>query len=350
MKAPPIPVPCPFATIGIIAKQGETAKTRQAVQHLAGYLRQRRLALRFDPLAAALTAEPGDLTLEPTTMGGVCDLVITVGGDGTLLGAARALASSGVPLLGINLGRLGFLADLPTDALETCLAPILAGEFDAEERFLLAAQVNGDPPLLALNDVVIHKWNTARMIELETLIDGSFVNRQRGDGIIVATPTGSTAYALSGGGPLIHPALDAIALVPICPHTLSNRPLVVGGHSRIEIRADSAHDQGHVIVTCDGQADVFLTADSSVRIERAPHPIRLLHPRGHDHFQILRAKLGWAGHPAGLNPGISAFGSDEEGRGASGGGVHGRNAMPEPPGMDSRRPPPDATRPGDTAN
>lgn len=312
MKAPPIPVPCPFATIGIIAKQGETAKTRQAVQHLAGCLRQRRLAVRFDPLAATLTAEPGDLTLEPSAMGRVCDLVITVGGDGTLLGAARALASSGVPLLGINLGRLGFLADLPTDALETCLAPILAGEFDAEERFLLAARVNGDPPLLALNDVVIHKWNTARMIELETLIDGVFVNRQRGDGIIVATPTGSTAYALSGGGPLIHPALDAIALVPICPHTLSNRPLVVAGHSRIEIRADSAHDQGHVIVTCDGQADIFLTADSSVRIERAPHPIRLLHPRGHDHFQILRAKLGWAGHPAGLNPGISAFGSDEE--------------------------------------
>ncbi len=301
MKAPSPPLPHPFATIGVIAKQGETVKTRQAVQHLAACLRQRRLAVRFDPLAAALTTEPADLALDPVAMGEACDLVITVGGDGTLLGAARALASSGVPLLGINLGRLGFLADLPTDALETCLDPILAGEFDAEERFLLAARVNGDPPLLALNDVVIHKWNTARMIELETLIDGSFVNRQRGDGIIVATPTGSTAYALSGGGPLIHPALDAIALVPICPHTLSNRPLVVGGHSRIEIRADSAHDQGHVIVTCDGQADVFLTADSSVRIERAPHPIRLLHPRGHDHFQILRAKLGWAGHPAGLN-------------------------------------------------
>ena len=299
MKAPLIPVPCPFATIGIIAKQGETAKTRQAVQHLAGCLRQRRLALRFDPLAATLTAEPGDLTLEPTAMGGVCDLVITVGGDGTLLGAARALASSGVPLLGINLGRLGFLADLPTDALETCLAPILAGEFDAEERFLLAARVNGDPPLLALNDVVIHKWNTARMIELETLIDGVFVNRQRGDGIIVATPTGSTAYALSGGGPLIHPALDAIALVPICPHTLSNRPLVVAGSSRIAIRAPSRADQGHIIVTCDGQTDVFLTAESRVLIERGPHPIRLLHPKGHDHFGILRAKLGWGGHPAG---------------------------------------------------
>jgi NAD+ kinase len=301
MKAAAPPLQCPFQTIGVIAKQGENAKTRLAVQHLASCLRQRRLRVRFDPLAAALVGAPEDQALEPAAMGQFCDLAITVGGDGTLLGAARALADSGIPLLGINLGRLGFLADLPTEAIETCLAPILAGEFDAEERFLLAARVNGDPPLLALNDVVIHKWNTARMIELETLIDGIFVNRQRGDGIIVATPTGSTAYALSGGGPLIHPALDAIALVPICPHTLSNRPLVVGGHSHIEIRADSAHDQGHVIVTCDGQADVFLTAESSVQIERAPHPIRLLHPKGHDHFQILRAKLGWAGHPAGLN-------------------------------------------------
>lgn len=301
MKAAAPSLQCPFQTIGVIAKQGETAKTRLAIQHLASCLRQRRLRVRFDPLAAALVGAPEDLALEPAAMGQICDLAITVGGDGTLLGAARALADSGIPLLGINLGRLGFLADLPTQAIETCLAPILAGEFDAEERFLLAARVNGDPPLLALNDVVIHKWNTARMIELETLIDGIFVNRQRGDGIIVATPTGSTAYALSGGGPLIHPALDAIALVPICPHTLSNRPLVVGGHSHIEIRADSAHDQGHVIVTCDGQADVFLTAESSVQIERAPHPIRLLHPKGHDHFQILRAKLGWAGHPVGLN-------------------------------------------------
>lgn len=290
----------PFRTIGVIAKQGETAKTRLALSHLAECLRERRLRVLFDPLAASLIGEPAEQAVDLPAMGAQCDLAITVGGDGTLLGAARALADAGVPLLGINLGRLGFLADLSSDALQTCLEPILNGEFDAEERFLLMAQVNDTPPLLALNDVVIHKWNTARMIELETLIDGVFVNRQRGDGLIVATPTGSTAYALSGGGPLIHPALDVIALVPICPHTLSNRPLVIAGSSQVEIRADSRYDQGHVIVTCDGQLDVFLTADTSVLIQRAPQPIRLLHPRGHDHFQILRAKLGWAGHAAGL--------------------------------------------------
>jgi len=292
-----------FRSIGIIAKQGETEKTRRAVTRLVACLRSRRLGVFLDPQAAALTGTPtpSEQVLDLGAMGQQCDLAITVGGDGTLLGAARALASSGVPLLGINLGRLGFLADLASEAIETCLEPILGGEFDAEERFLLAAQLNNHKPVLALNDVVIHKWNTARMIELETHIDGVFVNRQRGDGIIVSTPTGSTAYALSGGGPLIHPALDAIALVPICPHTLSNRPLVVAGSSHIEIRADSPFDQGHVIVTCDGQTDVFLTAESQVLIKRSPDPIRLLHPRGHDHFEILRVKLGWAGHPAGLS-------------------------------------------------
>ena len=288
-----------FPTIGVIAKQGDTPAIRLAVARLARYLRQRGPRICFDPLAAALAREGEPRVMTATEMGQHCDLVITVGGDGTLLGAARALASSGVPLLGINLGRLGFLADVSSDAIETCLAAILDGDFDAEERFLLAARVNGNPPVLALNDVVIHKWNTARMIELETRIDGVFVNLQRGDGIIVATPTGSTAYALSGGGPLIHPALDAISLVPICPHTLSNRPLVVAGSSRIAIRAPSRADQGHIIVTCDGQTDVFLTAESRVLIERGPHPIRLLHPKGHDHFGILRAKLGWGGHPAG---------------------------------------------------
>ncbi len=286
-----------FHTIGIIAKQGETAKTLAAVLRLTTYLRQGGYRVLFSPLAATLASEASDLTLAPSDMGQHCDLAITVGGDGTLLGAARALASAGVPLLGINLGRLGFLADLSADAIETCLAPILAGDFDTEERFLLSARVDEGEASLALNDVVIHKWNTARMLELETRIDGVFVNRQRSDGVIVSTPTGSTAYALSGGGPLLHPALDAIALVPICPHTLSNRPLVVAGSSRIEIRADSQFELGHVIVTCDGQSNVFLTTESRVLIERAPHPIRLLHPKGHDHYDILRAKLGWGGHP-----------------------------------------------------
>ena len=146
----------------------------------------------------------------------------------------------------------------------------------------------------ALNDVVIHKWNTARMIEFETYIDGAFVNAQRSDGLIIATPTGSTAYALSGGGPLVAPSLDAILLVPICPHDLSNRPLVVPGASRIEIRV-CGPDHGHAQMTCDGQTAVPLLRKSRVRVERHPNNVCLLHPKGHNHYQILRAKLGWGG-------------------------------------------------------
>ena len=290
MKAPSPPLPHPFATIGVIAKQGETVKTRQAVQHLAACLRQRRLAVRFDPLAAALTAEPADLALDPVAMGKACDLVITVGGDGTLLGAARALASSGVPLLGINLGRLGFLADLPTDALETCLDPILAGEFDAEERFLLAARVNGDPPLLALNDVVIHKWNTARMIELETLIDGSFVNRQRGDGIIVSTPTGSTAYSLAAGGPILQASLRAFTLVPICPQSMTNRPIAVSDTCEIEILVTKAADAR---LHFDGQSFVDVQNLDRINIRRYRHSLRVLHPSDYQYYKTLRQKLHW---------------------------------------------------------
>ena len=153
-----------------------------------------------------------------------------------------------------------------------------------------------EAPLLALNDVVVHKWNTARMIELETYVDGVFVNAQRSDGIIIGTPTGSTAYALSGGGPLLHPALDVIVLVSICPHTLSNRPLVVPGTSCIEIRV-SAADQSHVQVTCDGQSNVCSHSIARLVVNRSETPVRLLHPEHHDHYAILRAKLGWGGHP-----------------------------------------------------
>ena len=209
------------------------------------------------------------------------------------------MAEFGVPLVGINLGRLGFLVDIWPKEIETCVERILAGEYDQEERHMLVAQACGEEPgaedCLALNDVVVHKWNPARMIELETYIDGVFVNAQRSDGIIVATPTGSTAYALSGGGPLLHPVLDVLALVPICPHTLSNRPLVVAGDSEIEIRIGES-DRDQVKITCDGLTAPNLQSPARVLVKKAPWPARLLHPKGHDHYKILRAKLGWGGH------------------------------------------------------
>jgi NAD+ kinase len=287
-----------FQTVGIIAKQGEAAKVADTLERLVRFLEATGRTCLFDPNGAAILGVTGERVLPDLDMGERCDLAIVVGGDGTLLHAARALAPSGVPLVGINLGRLGFLVDVSPDEIETCLEHILAGEHDAEERFLLAARTDGGPDHPALNDVVIHKWNTPRMIEYETYIDGVFVNVQRSDGIIVSTPTGSTAYALSGGGPLLHPSLDALVLVPICPHTLSNRPLVVAGGSRIEIRV-CGFDAGHAEVTCDGQTSLALARGERVRIERTPHAARLLHPKGHDHYKILRAKLGWGGHPVG---------------------------------------------------
>ena len=155
----------------------------------------------------------------------------------------------------------------------------------------------GDLSCTAFNDVVIHKWNIARMIELETYIDGAFVDTQRSDGLIVSTPTGTTAYALSGGGPLLQPDLNATVLVPICPHTLSNRPIVVSGDSFIEVLVCDTTELDHVRITCDGQTCIPLS-DKKISIRRHRHSVRLIHPEGHDHFHILRAKLGWSEHPA----------------------------------------------------
>ncbi|MBK1701679.1 NAD(+) kinase [Thiococcus pfennigii] len=289
-----------FPTIGIIAKQQDSAQVQTTLERLVRYLRARDRELLFDPASAARLAVPPARVLDVPTLGSLCDLAIVVGGDGTFLAAARALAPHGVPLVGINLGRLGFLVDVLPDEIEEALGRILDGEYDEEARGLLAATIGDEAPgqRVALNDIVVHKWNTARMIELETRIDGVLVNVQRSDGLIVATPTGSTAYALSGGGPLLDPSLDALVLVPICPHTLSNRPLVVAGQCRIEIRIHE-QDHHHVRVTWDGQTDQAVLRDARIRIEQAPHAARLLHPKGHDHYAILRAKLGWGGHPHG---------------------------------------------------
>ncbi len=301
-----------FQTIGILGKSGDPDRVGPTVGRLVAHLQSRGRAVLCDPTSAAL-AQPPAAGLAVADLGQRCDLVVVVGGDGTLLGAARSLAGHGVPLVGINLGRLGFLADLSPDQIEGTLDLILDGAYVEEARCMLVAQVQtaeGEPvpapdplpdplpnplPLTALNDVVIHKWTTPRMIEFETYIDGVFVNAQRSDGIIIATPTGSTAYALSGGGPLLHPTLDALTLVSICPHTLSNRPLVVPGSSSIEIRI-CGFDPGHVHVTCDGQTNLSPGARLRVLVRKTARPIRLLHPEGHDHYAILRAKLGWGGH------------------------------------------------------
>jgi NAD+ kinase len=223
-----------------------------------------------------------------------CDVTIAIGGDGTLLSASRALAGSDLPLVGINVGRLGFLADVTLDKLESQLSQILAGEYREDTRFLMQATINGaDESIgLAMNDVVIHAYQNLHMIEFETAINGRFLNSQRADGILVATPTGSTAYAMSAGGPILDVDLDALVLASVCPHTLSNRPLVIAADSVVDITL-SEKTVGSCMASCDGRPGHIIQPGDTIRIARHPSTITLLHLEDHDHYSILRAKLEW---------------------------------------------------------
>ncbi|NQZ53828.1 MAG: NAD(+)/NADH kinase [Piscirickettsiaceae bacterium] len=223
-----------------------------------------------------------------------CDLTIAIGGDGTLLFIARALAGSGLPLVGINVGRLGFLADLTLTNLEQHLSQILEGKYREDTRFLMQSSITKSDKLIsmAMNDVVVHSHQSLHMIEFETSINGRFLNSQRADGIVIATPTGSTAYAMSAGGPILDVDLDALVLTSICPHTLSNRPLVIAADSVIDITL-SENNTHTAMVTSDGRPGHILEPGDSIRIERHPSTIKLLHLEDHDHYSILRAKLEW---------------------------------------------------------
>ena len=230
----------------------------------------------------------------------LCDLIISIGGDGTLLQCAKLIFPDQVALLGINLGRLGFLADLPPDNINKELASIINGECVIEERVVLGCEIVREDRIIntcdGLNDVVVQKWNSARLITLNTYVDGKFLHSQRGDGMIVATPTGSTAYAMSGGGPILDPRIDGLTLVPICPHTLTNRPIVVPDGAIIEIRvATERSDQSRV--TCDGNSIQEVMQGDKIRIFRQDKSIRLAHPSRYDHYVTLRAKLNWALDP-----------------------------------------------------
>jgi NAD+ kinase len=287
-----------FARVGIVGKTGDAA-IDEPLREVAGFLTRRGI----DTVVDARVAEGiDDVTAMPLAeIGHRTDLVIVVGGDGTLLHTARELADSDVRILGINRGRLGFLADIGYDQMHDALDRILSGDYQEDLRFMLDAEVRDEANEVrghsrALNDVVIHKWNTARMIEFETWIDGRFVDTQRSDGMIVSTPTGSTAYALSGGGPLVSPGLNAILLVPICPHTLSNRPIVVSGDSVLELVVSERTTGDQVHITCDGQTSFAVPRGHRVVLRKSACPVRLIHPAGHDHFHTLRAKLGWGGN------------------------------------------------------
>lgn len=281
-----------FQRIGLVAKP-EDPRLTDTLRTLTSFLDDLGKEVVADSNAGQVLGNTPGVPLE--RFGDHCDLALIVGGDGTLLSAARHLVDQDIPLVGINLGRLGFLVDISPDHLLESVAAILAGNYVEDRRFLIAASVGNQAPVLAFNDVVLHKWNVARMIEFETAVDGRLIDLQRSDGLIISTPTGSTAYALSGGGPLLAPGLDAITLVPICPHTLSNRPIVVHGGCELTITISERTEPDHVRITCDGQATLEIGRGDHLVVRKHQHQIRLFHPTDHDHFQLLRAKLGWGG-------------------------------------------------------
>jgi NAD+ kinase len=227
------------------------------------------------------------------------DLAVSVGGDGTLLTAARNLVDYGIPLVGINLGRLGFLADVTIDDMHENLRGIFAGNYSVEKRFLLDGEImqQGQETIshLAVNDIILHSHQNIRMIEFEVYSDGQLINKQRADGLIVSSPTGSTAYSLSGGGPIMHPSLNALALVPICPHTLSQRPIVLPSEQKIEIQLNQPGAAG--LLSFDGHSRAVLQCGDRIVVTRHEKNITLLHPAGYDYFHILRAKLKWSNQP-----------------------------------------------------
>ena len=284
-----------FRNIGIIGRLG-SAKALETIRRLKRFLQERHLHVILEESIAEVLPGHGLQVSSRRIMGEVCDLVIVVGGDGSMLGAARSLAKSKVPVLGINRGSLGFLTDIRPDELEQKVSEVLEGKYLVENRFLLDTQVRRKGEVIgtadALNDVVLHSGKSTRMIEFELYIDGHFVCSQKADGLIVATPTGSTAYALSAGGPIMHPKLDALVIVPMCPHTLSSRPIVVDGNSELKIVV-SADLPIYPLVSCDGQNHVTCSPGDQISIVKKPHKLKLLHPMDHNYYEVCRTKLGW---------------------------------------------------------
>lgn len=285
-----------FNNIGLIGRMG-SVRVVETLRRLIAMLSAEHYHAVIEERTASLLTDHGLQVASRKLIGEICDLVIVVGGDGTLLAAARELAKSGVPILGVNRGRLGFLTDITPEDLEERVLRVLRGEYVEEQRFLLDANVrrNGEPIGFgtAFNDIVLHPGRSMRMIGFDLHVEGQFVYSQRSDGLIVSTPTGSTAYSLSAGGPIMHPRLDAIVLVPMYPHTLSSRPIVVDGNSEIKIVIGEANET-YPRISCDGQIDITCAPGDSITIAKKPFKIRLIHPTNHNFYATCREKLGWA--------------------------------------------------------
>ena len=288
----------PFRTLALIGKY-QSPDVAESVLSIARFLRDRGLAVLIEQGTASSIGGAHDFPVASYEhIGASADLAVVIGGDGTMLHTARRLIEHGVPLVGVNLGRLGFLTDIARCSATERLAEILDGAFTAEDRFMLDVEVlRGGARVfhtLALNDVVVNKGELGRMIEFELSIDEEFVYTQRSDGMIVSTPTGSTAYALSANGPILHPSVGGIALVPLCPHALTARPITLPDSCRIDIALLPPHDAR---VHFDGQTRFDLRAGDCVRLTRSSRSLRLLHPKGYSYFAMLRQKLHWSAAP-----------------------------------------------------
>ncbi len=282
-----------YSRVAVIGKP-DGSQIRESLQSLLALLHARGIHIQMDERTALNAGRQPDEVVEAANIGVGTDLVIAVGGDGTLLAAARSVARHRVPIIGINLGRLGFLTDIPAHALEDLVARTLEGKANVERRLMLqGAVMRAGKPIfeaVALNDVVVSRGAMGTMIEYSVDVNGEFVYSVRADGLIVATPTGSTAYALSAGGPILHPSLPAITLVPISPHTLSNRPVAIPSDSSIEIRLIRGENAR---VNFDVQGYFDPLPEDIIKVEAAPEPVLLLHPEGYSYYGMLRSKMHW---------------------------------------------------------
>lgn len=283
----------PFKTVALIGKY-KSPEIAGPLLELARFLKGRDIEVLLDPLTASHIGDCPYPVLGLEELGARADLAIVIGGDGTMLNIARTFAPYEVALVGVNQGRLGFLTDISLDTMVETIGGILEGQYVTEDRMLLEAEVYSGGEnvfkVLAFNDVVVSKGVRGSMIEFEVHIDGEPIYTQRSDGLIVATPTGSTAYALSSGGPIVHPSLRVMTLVPVCPHTLSNRPIVLSSDCTVEVVVHSADDpRAHF----DSHSHFELRRGDRIRVRRYQHDVSLLHPVGHSYYAMLRQKLKW---------------------------------------------------------
>ena len=284
-----------FKRIGLVGRPGHSGVVT-SMSRLIAYLRSKDLSIMMDDATSELM---GNTTVEVGSrmqLSASCDLVVVVGGDGSMLNVAKHVALEGVPVIGVNRGNLGFLTDILPDEIETQLDEVLAGKFTVENRFLLDAVLNDAEENKALgsalNDVVLHPGKAAQMIEFELFVNGKFVYSQESDGLIVATPTGSTAYSLSAGGPIMHPDLNAVVLVPMYPHSLNSRPIVIDGDCEIKLVV-AAKESLQPQVSCDGDVRYTASAGDEIIVTKKSVPLKLIHPNNHSFYETCRSKLGW---------------------------------------------------------